>query len=568
MLSLLVLLTSLSALQPTGQTTEANAPGTVTGRVVDIATGEPISGADVFADSTPVVFRDRRMRAVNAADEQQVSATDEHGNFELRLVPPGLRSIKAVLPLKNLHSAAVSLSVEPNKTKSGVTIRLARPATISGIVTNEEGKPLAGVRIAVVAAEFSAGRRRAFLKAQVRTGSDGTYVLKDLVPVNRNVRLLADWLPNQGKVFSDTRTPASLEEREPAYRPSFYMGDSDPESGLSLQLKSGEQLEHIDFRLRPQTSFCAAGKILANPEAGKLILMMDRDHLSFGMSRHGAAFGWGLVGDLTAGSRFRVCGLVSGDYSLHAHSDLYGGGAEKLAAFGQLKFTVGDHDLEGLELHLGSPRSLKVVVECGDKCPEDQDLGKLNVSLLPTARSWLVGESFSASIGIPGSVVLPRVLTDEYSLVARLPKGGIAPLYVKQILFGTADLRYQSFQVDSQFPDEVIRIIISPKAASLSVRVDDDRGKPVGNMPLFLMPKDARTEAELAERLILGETDADGLCHFAGSVPPGEYKMVAARLNVDFSPEFIRALWGLRDRASELELKPSAAQNLSVKAVN
>ena len=127
--------------------------------------------------------------------------------------------------------------------------------------------------------------------------------------------------------------------------------------------------------------------------------------------------------------------------------------------------------------------------------------------------------------------------------------------------------RHESFRLDAQFPGEPIRIVVSPKAASLSVRVEDDKGKPVSNYPVFLMPKDATTEAQLAERLIHGESDADGLCHFVGNLPPGEYKVIATLLNVDFSPEFLRALWILRDRASELDLKPSLIQSTSIKAI-
>ncbi len=584
--SVLIFLLSLqAAAQSGGQNTRTDDPAIVSGRVIDLTSGEPIGGAYIFTDSTPVAIRDSRVRAANSADELLVSATDESGNFELRNVKSGLRSIRAVLLLKNVHSSAIFVNAEAGKATTGVTIRMARPATISGVVTNEDGKPLAGVRVSVVATEFSSGRPRFFLKSQVRTNRDGYYELKDLVPANRKIRLLADWLPLRGAAFSDTRTPVAPADREPAYRSSFYMGDSDPESGLSLNLKSGEHLEHIDFRLQPQPSLCAIGKIQADPEVGKVLLRLDPDRLTFGMSKHGASFGWGLAGDLTGNSQFRVCGLVSGDYSLIAHSDLYGGGAEKLSAFGNFKFTVGNRDLEGLELRLTSPRSLKVVVECEDNCRKDQELGSLHVSLLPTARSWLAGESSSASLPIPGNIVLPKILSDEYSILVKLPNGdpttidspfnvkpqsnvAKVPLYVKRIQFGTADLRYQSFHLDSQFPDEPIRIIVSPQAASLTVRVEDDKGKPVSNYPVFLMPKDATTEPQLAERLMHCESDADGLCHFAGNLPPGEYKVVAAQLNVDFSPEFIRALWTLRDRASELDLKPSMSQNISVRTIN
>jgi len=103
-----------------------------------------------------------------------------------------------------------------------------------------------------------------------------------------------------------------------------------------------------------------------------------------------------------------------------------------------------------------------------------------------------------------------------------------------------------------------VTAVLSHTAASVSGRVEDDRGTPVPNAPVTVFSVDrTRWDDRSLHRQAL-RTDATG--NYSASVPPGEYWVVAAEPREMGS----RSLAGLTKSASRVTAGPSAmvTQNL------
>jgi hypothetical protein len=123
--------------------------------VLDAGTGEPLSGAEIFAAPPP-----------GDGPSPAVAATGRDGRFALAGDPARtvLVRLRGYLP-----------EVARLRRSGPARIRLCRPGAVRGRLLDEEGAPLAGVTIR--------GRCAAALDAaEAATGPDGTFRLDGLRP--------------------------------------------------------------------------------------------------------------------------------------------------------------------------------------------------------------------------------------------------------------------------------------------------------------------------------------------------------------------------------------------------
>ncbi|HEU0141943.1 MAG TPA: hypothetical protein VFQ79_19630, partial [Bryobacteraceae bacterium] len=75
---------------------------------------------------------------------------------------------------------------------------------------------------------------------------------------------------------------------------------------------------------------------------------------------------------------------------------------------------------------------------------------------------------------------------------------------------------------------------------------------------------DAGSEGALADRILTGQTDQNGTHIWERNIPPGTYRPVAARTEVDYSPEGVHALWQARSQAPEITVGPNGSADVKV----
>lgn len=149
--------------------------GKIEGFVIDAA-GAPVAGARVrsfdkmhFVSTNEASYSEERRSA-------EVATTDSEGFFRLDEVKPGDRSVVA------MHESWAPGVEGPFEVASGetatCTIRMTHGCRIDGIVVDEEGRPMADVRVSANKSDPRGLR----VKNEGRTDAEGRFTLEDLPP--------------------------------------------------------------------------------------------------------------------------------------------------------------------------------------------------------------------------------------------------------------------------------------------------------------------------------------------------------------------------------------------------
>ena len=207
--------------------------GMLVGQVVDAATGSPVLGALVAiggamagmvrggAGGPVMIAMDAGARAGGAAadaDPVPRVLTDSNGRFAFRNLPAGSFNLVAEKAgylegaYGRLRPGGASQQVEmaDGGRRDGVTVRLFRPAVITGRLVDERGEPVVGAQVRVYPRELRSGRR--VLGAEGRsvvTDDRGVYRISGLTPgeyvvaAPTVVQTAPASLPMQGNISPD-----------------------------------------------------------------------------------------------------------------------------------------------------------------------------------------------------------------------------------------------------------------------------------------------------------------------------------------------------------------------------
>ena len=257
---------------------------TIEGTVTDQDDGTPIAGATVWAFSE--VPGRMPVRAI----------TDDQGHFQLTKLHPGIYFVKAAAPgyYREFYKEAERLAdatpvnVGYNEQVQGIDFTLAKAASISGTVVDEEtGAPIA--RAVVIAKRANSPvQKKAF------TDDNGNYTVQGLPAGTYYVMAAA-----------------------PGYYREFYDNSPDRSGATAVELSASEQKTDIDFSLQtaPENQGGISGVVLAEsdslpiPGAFVVALPVKNGHPAFAVT--------GPEG------RYKIAGLASGKYFVIAWAEDY-----------------------------------------------------------------------------------------------------------------------------------------------------------------------------------------------------------------------------------------------------
>jgi hypothetical protein len=198
------------------------------------------------------------------------------------------------------------------------------------------------------------------------------------------------------------------------------------------------------------------------------------------------------------------------------------GGGTSYRAYAPVR--VRDADVEGLVLKAADTISISGTIHIEGQDPPPQrgpliqiqpDSGDLDgIPLqLPATVAWKPDGTFTVT----------QLVAGEYRvsfLQSSLPAGA----YVKEVRYGTTDLRNQNLVIGATLaPEDRLEILLSVKTGQIDGDVLDAQGRPAEPNPVVLVPDANRDRPELFR---LGTVDRSG--HFAiANVAPGDYLVFA-----------------------------------------
>jgi thiol-disulfide isomerase/thioredoxin/protocatechuate 3,4-dioxygenase beta subunit len=193
--------------------------GTITGRVTDGKSGEPVHGARVIAGDT---YSDYVPRAW----------TDTSGKFDLSGVKPATATV-------TVHSAGHAPELKTVEVKAGesasIDLKLTEPATLRGIVKNQTGEPIASAEVAA-----TRWRDRRTLGLRAMTDREGRFALEDAPHDEFEIAVFAAGAsPFTQKVKAGAGEPLAI---------TLRAGDPARTAGAQTHLKPGDDVPTVNLK--------------------------------------------------------------------------------------------------------------------------------------------------------------------------------------------------------------------------------------------------------------------------------------------------------------------------------
>jgi hypothetical protein len=509
--------------------------GSIGGVVKEVGTGAPIPGAVVF---------------VMAESKRLATETDQWGRYTLRDLPSGKHDVIAQATAAGGRREMKAIELSRGQELSSLNFALDLTAAVSGVVLDDEKKPIAGATVWLVKREYQLDVLGYFLAAKARTNSAGEYSFRgNGIEPGRGFLLLASTLPDRFPTpISDA--PAEPEQRAKVLAPAYYPNSPTPEAAQPFLLRPGELREHVDFVLLRETAYCLNAQMLAQGTPSPLHFV-----LTDGSARSGAGFYSTPPSSRSAADgRVRICGLHSGTYEVVAL-----GLPPSLALWGSTTVTIGKRDADNVMVDALPSMSLtgKAIWD-GTARPEG--FGGLSVRITPSTG---MGGS-QATPDAAGRLMFSGLSLNEFVVqVNAIPKG----CYLKDITYGGLSVLHSPLRLGSLPGDAELRVVLAQDAAYVSTKTTDKDGNAVPNVTVAIVPVAALTEGRIAAEMMTGTADQNGI-FTSPALPPGSYYVLASSHRIVRSPEMIGKLFAMRTKLEQHDIGANSAVQVTLEAIS
>ena len=502
--SIAALLVTLSAQGQPPAVAQPAGTGTIRGQVTDADSGAPLPRAVV---TIRLPGRDARPRTLQ-------HITDADGRFEFRSLSPGANFVSATggehratyvtghFPPRSPSGAGPALLLKEGETRGDVTIALRRALAISGRVVDELGAPLAGVEVELQPA--AGGYPRSYVRSRT-TDDRGLFRLFGVPP--------GEYVVCADMQHRRTMPPGVVAPGAPQFVNTCYPSALSPAEAQAVTVTAAD-VAGIDIVARRSRTYAIAGQVV---DSGGELATAAR--IVFHRYRRDG----GSSGDAQGSEgRFRVTGLVPGDYAVEA---FIGGRADALSPFGATErgyvaVTIADADVDDLVVAMRRPATVQGRVMFEDGQPAGRGGGTISIQPVSAGRGYSPPMA-PVPIDENLSFTLSGIFDPVCLNVSGLPDGWV----VKSIRYKGQDVADAPAELVTD-PRHVIEITLTGRVAMVAGTVTDDSGKPATGARVFLLPPDPKRWRDDVYRYGAAAVMRDGRFTTRG-VPAGDYLIVA-----------------------------------------
>jgi hypothetical protein len=461
------------------------------------------------------------LSTVEAQPQDAVAWTDSNGRFSFGYLPPGrylLRAMKngyqgAAWGAETLRLPPAVIQLAAGQIRNDFIFRLQLMNSITGVVLDEDGDPLANVQVTAMTPGLQRQKRRFFPGPNAMTDATGHYRLSGLAPgryaLSANHR-------NGPVVKMHSEATAGEPQQQYSYGIQYYPGTDRAEAAALITVQPGPEISSIDFRLTAQTAASIEGRVLVPTGAGTvkdvIVNMTSQDF--------GARFANGF-------------GVSQPDYTFR--SGPLGPGRYLLVA----QATIDGRPYRGVQtIELGPPgvRDIAIPMEvsvdlAGSVSVEGPDAGKYRasfVSLVPGDDIPWNAPPLRANVNQDGSFQIANVPPGIWDIGA----GPIPPAgYIKAMRLGDRDVLTEDMTIGPS-TTERLKIVLSTRAATLEG--DVVQGDQPTRATIVLAPDGKFRHVTSFFRIAAGDEKG----HFEiKNATPGEYRLYAFE---EFDPRSIQ----------------------------
>ena len=517
-------------------TPSSSCPCTLSGSVVNSASGQPVPHALVTLD----------------APTPRAALTDSEGKFQFEGLSTGSATLQASKPgfltqdpVVRWYPGSAEIQLAPDSPP--VLLKLIPEGIISGQVSDENGEPLEGFTITVFSHSPRSKRLHPDQIKPAVTDDEGKFRIARLHP--GSYFLLARQNQTAAQAASDKSSVPS------GYSPAFYPGGSDPATAVPLKVLPGRTVQ-ANFSLKRERFIRLSGTVSGYAPQERIFLMLQ--------DSSGRPPDSEIIFDNATGS-FHTKWIPPGIHTLSALSALADAGATSCTSFASLRVNA-TSNLSNLHLVLqptaNIPANVRIRSSAGSAeqqppavqlflAPQDTQFLTRAIPFVPSAQPENVEFSRDSAGVFPGV----RPGTYELTFAIGAPSSSY---YLDSATWGSADLLRDELVFDSSGAAPPIEIVLRDDAATLN-----------GTVALGDPPAEA-TVVVLSDRRKPRYVSVGSKGTFAfPALAPGAYRVFAidSSANVDYEdPAFLAKI---SSKIQEITLTPkqSASINLELATV-
>ncbi|MBV8569814.1 MAG: carboxypeptidase regulatory-like domain-containing protein [Acidobacteriaceae bacterium] len=238
---------------------EANQLCAVSGHATNALTGEPLRKVKLHL--TPDA--DEKSNA-DSAPRGYVTLSGADGAFEFSGIEPGSYSLsadhlgflKTVYGAKRRNQRGDTLILHPGQSIAELSVALTPEAILAGRVVDEDGDPVVGVRLMLMARSWNNGKSQYGERFVGYTNDRGEFRIFD---VEAGKYILA---AEKGQHFADVIESDGRSEK--TFVETFYPGTTTPEAAAPFQIQAGQQRGDLELRLRAVQTFHVRGRVVTS----------------------------------------------------------------------------------------------------------------------------------------------------------------------------------------------------------------------------------------------------------------------------------------------------------------
>ena len=506
-------------------------PGSISGKVVNSVTGQGIKRAVVNVTGNGFGYE---------------ATTDGSGAFRIDNVEPG-DAYFAMANCQGFESTAgargftKTISVQPSQEAKDVVIQLSPHATISGKITDRDGDPIENAFVTALAYNYNGGDKILRTFGNANTDDRGVYRIADLT---KGTYYLAVSVNQVNIPVDGPGQHVHLEMPREAFPETFYPNVADPSQATPVQIKPGDDLTGIDFRLAKVPAFSIRGSVAADATAGgrggRGGVQVQR-YFSGSKIQLPRFVGARIMPDGT----FEVVNAVPGSYVISS-----GQPNNNNVPYGSITVDVRDRDIDGVVVPVAPGFDLNGSVAIDGTPPAS----------LPRINFIIRNSEKNASAQVVVNADMTLTVKNVHQLPYLLQMQPLQNLYVKSIRLGSQDISDGTMTPIQGAP---LLITLGTDPGELDVTVQSPNSSTAG---VWVVVYSARYPNRMDLTRYLPAQSA-GAAQITG-LAPGDYKALAIETTdpSDARNPDLRA--ALEQRAASATVAAGQHQTLQVTAVS
>jgi hypothetical protein len=442
---------------------------------------------------------------------------------DYRLCASGAGYLESFFGARGVNDWGTVIHLARKQTLSGQNINLTHESVITGRIVDENGDPVPGVEVNAISQFWMHGHKIYGYEAADVTNDTGAYRLAGISPGRLYIRATPQ---NDSFVEQPGETPVSLVAL-------FYPDASVLPGATAVEVHAGDNLDGINFLLRPRPAFHIRGVIKPEDEPDAL----SRYRVAAALPASSGDL-LDFEGEIEDDGVFDIPGLMPGAYDVQVRTD-HG------VVLAMTPAEVRTSDINTLSIRVprhASVRGTLRSLDDGAAAPANSE-----VSLVPFDKgmeSRIIG-----FVAKDGSFTINGVPPGKYRISVPRSQPGV---YIKSVSSGATEVPGSASFDIAEGGSPSLTVNLAADAGHVSGTVQSPAESTTNDYRIILVSQSNPSEPDLR----MGTTDRTG--HFiVATVPPGKYHAFAVsdfNTEVWWNPDFLRQI---DSTAVEVEVPPN-----------